>query len=90
MGADWSSLTYNWSQGVRVTFTAPEDSDAEDDIVVVDHSVFATPYNHYRPCSEGTQAERDQCEQDWEDDWAQSPYRQLTGASVKITVRDND
>ncbi len=89
-GADWSGLTYNWSQGVRVTFTAPEDSDSEDDVMVVDHSVFATPYNHYRPCSEGTQAERDQCRQDWDDAWASSPYRHLTGPSVIVTVRDND
>ena len=89
-GADWSGLAYNWSQGVKVTFTAPEDSDVEDDIVVVDHFVYAVPYIHYRPCSQGTQAERDQCRQDWDDAWANSPYRQLAGASVMVTVRDND
>ena len=41
-------------------------------------SHFVTPlaYDHYRPClQKETQAERDQCRQDWEDEWAESPYR---------------
>ena len=86
----WKEFSYNWNQGVRVTFTAPEDSDTDDEISVMDHFVIPLPYDHYRPCRQDTQAERDQCEQDWEDDWEDSPYRQLTGASVKVTVRDND
>ena len=86
----WQDLTYNWNSGVRVTFTAPEDSDTDDEISVLDHFVIPLPYDHYKPCRQETQAERDQCEQDWEDAWENSPYRQLTGASVKIIVRDND
>ncbi len=73
---------------MRVTFTAPEDSDAEDDIVVVYHSVCPVPYAHYR--SRRGQAIEQQCRQDWDDDWASSPYRQLAGASVIVTVRVKD
>ncbi len=86
----WQDFTYNWNSGVRVTFTAPEDSDTDDEVSVLDHFVIPLPYDHYRPCRQETQAERDQCKQEWEDAWAASPYRQLTGASVKIIVRDND
>ncbi len=89
-GDDWSDFTYNWNQGVKVSFTAPEDGDAEDDVAVMDHFVIAVPYGNYRPCSEEAAEEQEQCEQDWEDAWAKSPYRLLTGASVKVTVRDND
>ncbi len=55
----------------------------------MDRFVIPLPYDHYRPCRQETQAERDQCKQDWEDAWADSPYRHLTGASVKIIVLDN-
>ena len=89
-GDDWSDFTYNWNQGVKVSFTAPEDGDAEDDVAVMDHFVIAVPYGNYRPCSEEAAEEQEQCEQDWEDAWAKSPYRLLTGVSVKVTVRDND
>ena len=86
----WKEFSYNWNQGVRVTFTAPEDGDTDDEVALMHHFVTPLPYDHYRPCRQETQAERDQCKQDWEDDWENSPYRQLTGASVKVMVRDND
>ena len=86
----WTEFSYNWSQGVRVTFTAPEDADTEDEVAVMDHFVSPLPYDHYRPCRQEDLAERDQCKQDWEQAWAESPYQQLTGASVKVIVRDND
>ena len=87
-GEDWSDYTHNWNQGVRVTFTAPEDSDTDDDVAVVDHFVSPLPYDEYRPC-EG-HADAQQCRQDWDDAWASSPYWYLTGASVIVTVNDND
>ena len=86
----WTEFSYNWSQGVRVTFTAPEDADTEDEVAVMYHFVSPLPYDHYRPCRQDDQAERDQCKQDWDDAWANSPYRKLSGADVKVTVRDND
>ena len=86
----WREFSYTWNQGVRVTFTAPEDSDTDDEVAVMDHFVIPLPYNHYRPCRQDDQMEREQCEQDWEDAWADSPYRQLTGASVMVIVNDND
>lgn len=90
-GEDWSDFTHNWSQGARFTFTAPEDDDADDDVMVVDHNVYNMPYDHYRPCDvHADSAVKDQCKLDWEDAWAASPYRQLTGASVIIKVNDND
>ena len=86
----WSERARAWNQGIRVTLTAPEDSDTDDEVAVMDHSVLPLPYSYYRPCRQEDQAERDQCEQDWEDAWADSPYQDLTGASVKVIVRDND
>ena len=90
-GEDWSDFAYNWNQGVKVAFTAPEDEDDLDDVAVMHHFVTAVPYGNYRPCSgEETEADREQCRQDWEDAWEKSPYRFLTGSSVKVIVRDND
>ena len=86
----WSEFSYRWNKGVRVTFTAPEDMDTDDEVAVMHHFVIPVPYDHYKPCRQDDQAERVQCEQDWDDDWADSPYRYLTGASVKVIVRDND
>ena len=87
----WRDLSNSWNGGVRVTFTAPEDSDTDDEVSVMDHFVIPLPYDHYKPCRhQETQAERDQCQQDWEAAWENSPYRQMTGASVKVIVRDND
>ena len=86
----WSEFSYRWNSGIRVTFTAPEDSDTDDEVAVMYHFVIPLPYDHYKPCRQEDQAEREQCEQDWEAAWANSPYWQLTGASVKVIVRDND
>ena len=86
----WTEFSYNWSQGVRVTFTAPEDGDADDEVAVMDHFVTPLPYHHYGPCRQEDQAERDQCRQAWDDAWANSVYQYLTGASVIVIVRDND
>ncbi len=87
-GEDWSDFTYNWSQGVKVTFTAPEDSDNVDDVTVIDHYVLAVAYDHYSLCEGASDSAK--CRQDWDDAWARSPYQYLTGAHVKVTVRDND
>ena len=46
---DWSDFAYNWNTGVSVSFTAPEDDDALDDIAVMEHYVIAVPYGNYRP-----------------------------------------
>ena len=86
----WRESSNTWNQGVRVTFIAPEDSDTDDEVALMYHFVTPLPYDHYRPCRQETQVERDQCKQDWEDDWAASLYRYLTGASLKIIVRNND
>ena len=87
-GEDWSDFTHNWSRGVTVTFTAPEVSDGDDDVTVIRHSVFAASYESYRPCEGASDPEK--CQQDWDAAWAKSPYQDVTGASVKVTVRDND
>ena len=87
-GADWSDFAYNWSRGVPATFTAPEDNDTVDDVTVIDHWVIAVPYDNYYPCADAANVEK--CTKDWEEAWAKSPYQSLTGASVKITVLDND
>ena len=85
----WADYIHNWSQGVRVTFTIPEDADTDDEIALMDHFVSRLQYEHYRPCK-GLSNEQ-QCRDDWDAAWANSPYREfLTGASVIIRVRDND
>ena len=100
-GEDWSRFTHNWRQGVRVQFTAPEDSDADDDIATFGHFVYAAPHNHLGLS-----------EADWRQDWYDAAAynlvectgncndadpandsvkrHTLTGADVKVTVRDND
>ena len=100
-GQDWSRFTHNWRQGMRVQFTAPEDSDTVDDVATFDHAVFAAPHNHLGLS-----------EADWRQDWYDSTAyglvectancndadaandtvkrHTLTGAGVKVTVRDND
>ena len=85
---DWSTFTHNWRRGVRVSFTAIEDDDDLNDVVVADHSVTPVPYDDYRPCQGHSNPEK--CQQDWDEAWEKSPYLQLTGASVIVTVRDND
>ena len=73
-----------------MTFTAPEDADSDDELAVMDHFVTPLPYDYYRPCRQETQAEREQCKQDWEVAWQNSPYQLLTGASVIVRISDND
>ena len=100
-GQDWSGFTHNWRQGVRVQFTAPEDSDADDDVAEFGHFVYAVSHSHLGLS-----------EADWRQDWYDSTAynlvectanctdadpanhsvqgNTLTGAGVKVTVRDND
>ena len=59
----WKEFSYNWNQGIRVTFTAPEDSDTDDEVALMHHFVTPLPYDHYRPCRQepkrsGTSANR--------------------------------
>ena len=66
----------DWSQGVTVTFTAPEDSDAEDDVALIRNWVQMDCNRYTDP------ADRATCKL--------SPYSELHGASVLVTIRDND
>ena len=85
---DWNVPTFEWDEGVTVTRTANEDGDTMDGSAVVDIWVEQPDYDTYKPC-EG-HADEMQCKQDWEDDWAGSPYRKLSGPSVAVTITDND
>ncbi len=98
-GRDWSGFTHNWRQGMRVQFTAPEDTDA--DVATFGHAVFAASASHLGLS-----------DADWRQDWYDSTVYNLvectgncndadpanhsvrrnlvTGAGVKVTVRDND
>ena len=72
-----------------MSFTSPEDMDALDDVVVAGHDVFPVHYG-----GPGIS------EQDWKSAWLNSSayslveddgtIRILSGAGVKVTVRDND
>ena len=74
-GEDWSEFAYNWRQGVSITVNAEEDDNSADEAAVIHHEVFTvTPDELGNP-----------------EDWAPDPvYDYLTGASVKVTVRDDD
>lgn len=100
-GEDWSRFAHNWRQGMRVQFTAPEDTDTDDDIATFSHAVFAASHSRLGLSKA-----------DWLQAWYDStPYNlvectgncndadpadhsvqrnTLTGAGVKVTVRDND
>ena len=87
---DWSNVIAEWDQGVTVTFTAPEDSDSDDGVAVITNWVQRLEYDTYKPCDHKPEAEQAQCKQDWEKAWNTSPYLRLSGASVLVTIRDND
>ena len=87
---DWSNYTFEWDQGATVTRTANEDADTEDGSAVVNVWVERLPYDRYKPCDFVPEADKDQCRQDWNNDWADSPYVRLTGPSVAVTIRDDD
>jgi len=100
-GSDWSGVTHTWNQGVRVSFTAPEDTDSLDDLAVAEHFVFPLPHDQLGI----TEAE-------WKKAWLEaSAYKlvectgncddsdpakrtvltnALYGSHVQVVVRDND
>ena len=100
-GRDWSEFTHNWRQGMRVQFTAPEDGDAADDIATFGHFVYAAPHNHLglseadwrQDWYDSTAYNLVECTASCDDaNPANHTVKRntLTGAGVKVTVRDND
>ena len=87
---DWSGSAFEWDQGVTVTRTANEDADTEDGGAVVGIHVQRLDYDYYKPCDYVPADDKAQCEQDWEDDWKDSPYLSLHGPSVAVLIRDDD
>ena len=87
---DWSNFAYEWDQGATVTRTANEDADPDDDTAMVEIWVQQLPYDRYKPCDFVPASDKAQCRQDWDNDWADSPYVRLTGPSVAVTIRDDD
>ena len=91
---------------MRVSFTAPDDNDAVDDVAVADHFVIPVPYRELGYDSS------EYSEEQWNQAWlGSSAYRlvectancddndpandavkinSLYGAGVKVTVQDND
>ena len=67
----------DWSQGLTVTFTAPEDSDTNDGVALIRNWVQLD-------CNRATDPAT--CQEDWKD----SPYRILDGAHTLVTIVDND
>ena len=84
----WMTSPTNEAQGLTVTFTAPEDENSVDDVALMSNFVRPLPYASCESCKDETDEE--QCRQDSREAWANSPYRQLSGADVLIAVRDND
>ena len=99
-GHDWSDRAHNWSQGVPVSITIPDDDqDNPDRVMVIDVSAAVLPayevgvYDDEWNLRWGIDPERP-CPGDPEStcptEWDTAPWRDFTGPSVKITVRDND
>ncbi len=99
-GYDWSDRAHNWSQGVPVSITIPDDDeDNPDRVMAIDVSVgllsdfeigvWGDEWNAKwgidpeRPCPGDPDST---CPTEWDT----APWRDFTGPSVKITVRDND
>ena len=75
-GEDWSEFARNWRQGISITVSALEDDNAANELVAIHHEVFTVPPEDLGNNPEG-----------WEPD---PVYEGLTGAGVKVTVRDDD
>ena len=100
-GRDWSGFTHNWRQGMRVQFAAPEDGDTVDDVATFGHAVYAASHSHLglsdadwrQDWYDSTAYSLVECTANCADaDPANHSVRSnlLTGAGVKVTVRDND
>ena len=96
----WRERSHGWSSGIPVSVTIPDDDvDNPDRVMVIDLSVglisryeldmglddwnLSWGIDPDRPCQEDTD---ETCPTEWD----QAVYRDFTGPSVKITVRDND
>lgn len=99
-GEDWSDRAHNWSRGVPVSITIPDDDVVNGDrVVAIDVSlgllsagllgIFSDEWNARwsidpeRPCPGDPDST---CPTEWDEAF----WREFTGPSVKITVRDND
>ena len=100
-GDDWSERAHHWSQGVPVSIEIPDDDvDNPDRVMVIDVSLAVLSsyelgitddewnakwdIDPVRQCPPGS--DQPTCPTIWDS----SPFRDFTGPSVKITVRDND
>lgn len=99
-GQDWTNIAHNWSQGVPVSITIPDDDeDNPDRVLMIDISLRVLPpyhvgvYDYEWNAKWGIDPERS-CPGDPDSTcptaWDEAAWRDFTGPSVKITVRDND
>ena len=99
-GDDWSDRAHNWSRGVPVTITIPDDDvDNPDRVLLIDVSLALLSasevgaFNDEWNARWGIDPERS-CVGDpastCPTEWDRASWRDFTGPSVKITVRDND
>ena len=98
-GEDWSDRVHSWSAGVPVSITIPDDANNVDEVLLIDVSVgllgagelgiFDEEWNARwgidpdRPCPGDPEST---CPTEWDI----AAWRDFTGPTVKITVRDND
>ena len=96
----WRELSHNWSRGVPVTITVPDDENENPDrVMAIDISVRVLSawvlglWDDEWQAKWGIDSERP-CPGDPNEvcptGWDTAPWRDFTGPSVKITVRDND
>ena len=90
---------HNWSRGVPVSITIPEDEDNGDETLLIDVALGPVPafelgiWDDEWNARWGIDPDRS-CPGDpastCPTEWDLAVFRGLTGPSVKITVRDND
>ena len=99
-GDDWSRRAHNWSRGVPVSITIPDDDvDNPDRVLVIDLSVGPLSVFEVDVSTDEWNAKwgidpQRRCPGDpasaCPTEWDRAVFRDFTGPSVRITVRDND
>ncbi len=89
-GDDWSDRAHNWSRGVPITITVPDDdADNPDRVMLIDVSAWVLSAYEVGLYDDEWNAKWG-IDPDGTSAWDTASWRDFTGPSIKITVRDDD